>query len=80
MTEKRFTIKKDGIGQYTVSDKLNQFGMPITAEMNCKIIAYALNELHEENKELQKELGLFKPIIFETENGATTLYEKRDFE
>ena len=37
-------------------------------------------DLEKENKELKKELGSFKPIIFETENGATTLYEKRDFE
>ena len=52
--EKRFAIKKDGINQYTVSDKLNQFGMPVTSEMNCKIVAYALNSLWDKVLRFEK--------------------------
>lgn len=35
-------------------------------------------ELILEIKELKKELDSFKPIIFESEKGTTTLYEKGD--
>lgn len=35
-------------------------------------------KLKKENKELKKELDSFKPIIFESEKGTTTLYEKSD--
>lgn len=35
-------------------------------------------QLKEENEELKKELDSFKPIIFESEKGTITLYEKSD--
>ena len=71
MTEKRFILDDDGI----VVDMVD-LSMCIDNEDCCE----KLNEVAEENKELKKELGSFKPIIFETENGTTTLYEKRGFE
>lgn len=49
-------------------------------ELEDETVVIMLIEFEKENKELKKELGSFKPIIFETENGATTLYEKENFE
>ena len=41
-------------------------------ELEDETVVIMLMEFEKENKELKKELGSFKPIIFETENGATT--------
>ena len=78
MTGKRFRVNElvkynySEIGEYIDE---NHTDRPLRND----ILVELLNELHEENKELKKELGSFKPIIFETENGAITLYEKRGF-
>lgn len=45
MTEKRFYCKKDGNNQWTVSDRLNQYPMPITSLEFCSVVANALNRL-----------------------------------
>lgn len=78
MTEKRFTLHK-GLDTINIMDN-TKFREQIyinKSSKDMKCLVGLLNELAEENKKLEKELGLFKPIIFETENGATTLYEKR---
>lgn len=75
MAEKRFEIKIGEFEEENIVDNLNRMTIREISNM-CK----KMNELAEENEKLEKELGSFKPIIFETENGATTLYEKRDFE
>ena len=84
MTEKRFHYDwKTGRFKDTLSNSCATSNMRVLeTQINNACFNYEkkIKELEKENKELKKELGSFKPIIFETENGATTLYEKRDFE
>lgn len=54
MTEnKRFYCKKDG-NQWTVSDRLNQYPMPITSLEFCSVVANALNGLWEKTVRFEK--------------------------
>ena len=54
MTDKRFVIKNDGVNEYTVSDRLNQYPMPITDLKNCEFIADALNGLWDKVMQFNK--------------------------
>lgn len=56
MTEnnKRFYCKKDGNNQWTVSDRLNQYPMPITSLEFCSVVANALNGLWEKTVRFEK--------------------------
>ncbi len=54
MTEKRFYCKKDGNNQWTVSDRLNQYPMPITSLEFCSVVANALNGLWKQTVRFEK--------------------------
>lgn len=54
MTGKRFYCKKDGNNQWTVSDRLNQYSMPITSLEFCSVVANALNGLWEQTVRFEK--------------------------
>ena len=74
MTKKRFIFNGG-------SNTIEYDGKSILLDSCGEKIEDLLNELHDENVELKKELDSYKPVIFEsesTENGYITLYEKKD--
>lgn len=77
MTEKRFTFDEDvneddmyEIGVFSDNGKVME---------TIDVLTY-LNNLHDENEQLKKELESFKPIIFESDGKPVTLYKKGDVE
>lgn len=54
MTEKRFYCKKDGINQWSIADRLNQYPMPITSLEFCSVVANALNGLWHQTQRFEK--------------------------
>ena len=60
MTEKRFTLIKDTGTDECILDNIYDNGTYIGAisRNGSEMICYLLNNLHEENQQLKKELGL----------------------
>lgn len=77
MTEKRFTIDKDGI---TVIDNYTDGLTECKYSQEAKLLCNFLNEVIDENEQLKKELKSFKSIIFESDGKSVTLYKKGDME
>lgn len=78
MKEKRFVIKRDGFCAYCVSDRLNQYPMPITDSISCEFIANALNELNDENTRLKQKIDLLKMEIAELRESEKDNYNITD--
>lgn len=55
-----------------ITCELQKDGKPITYKECCD----TLNRLTDENEKLKKEIDNYRPIIFESEDGYVTLYEK----
>ena len=72
MTEKRFTLENEEL----------QFGIKDNGKYITVLDAVnRLNELNDENKQLKKELEMFKPVMFkDMRKGTVILYRKGDVE
>lgn len=76
---KRFMIKKDGFKKYTVSDKLNQFALPITNKKSCEAIAFALNSLWEQTLRFEKsnqEYSIWQQEYLEFSDSQKIIYHE----
>lgn len=74
MNEKKFTAMAEFNG-FTDIYYNNHVICSVRTEYADNIINL-LNKQEERIKELETELKKFKPVIFKTENGDKTLYEK----
>ena len=70
MNEKRFI--------FATNEKWFLFDNETEDYMDMEDCKDKLNELAEENKQLQKELNDFKPVIFQDVQGTVILYSKGD--
>lgn len=79
MTEKRFIlveyVNKGLFIQDNTNDETQYFQ---GSKASLEKVVDLLNSLNDENEQLKKELGSFKPIIFESDGKPVTLYKKGD--
>lgn len=65
MTEKRFTIDKDGI---TVIDNYTDGLTECKYSQEAKLLCYFLNEITEENEQLKKDVEYWKQVASQYSN------------